>query len=104
MHCFNVCVGAEGCVEEANFAYYGNTIGDIFKTANKQACADRCANHQECLFWSYQRSTGNCRLKNSKAGREKLIGYDSGNKECGSKQGKLLYIYCLLYTSDAADE
>jgi len=78
--------GGGGCHVEHNIAYYHNTVTILWRR-RQQACANSCARHRRCHFWTFKQIWNRCWIKTSNSGRGHGHGFVSGNKACGSNWG-----------------
>ncbi|XP_040583657.2 LOW QUALITY PROTEIN: low-density lipoprotein receptor-related protein 2 [Lepeophtheirus salmonis] len=74
------------CFED-NTAYFGNNyrIGSENPQKSRLACQESCANHPECLFWTWGKGdkTGPCYLKTARMNVQHNVShYVSGSKNC----------------------
>ncbi|QQP37700.1 Uncharacterized protein FKW44_018076, partial [Caligus rogercresseyi] len=74
------------CLED-NTAYFGNNyrIGSENPQPSRLACRESCANHPECLYWTWGKGdpTGPCYLKTARMNVQTNIShYVSGSKLC----------------------
>jgi len=77
--------GPAGCLKEYNTDFYGGDIANGFLTASDmQNCAETCRANAQCRYWTFQPSTNNCWMKDSKAGQTGTQDRISGNEACGA--------------------
>ena len=72
-----------GCIMEKHVGYKGNNIATSTTEETAQACAERCASTQKCLFWTWGSSIKDCNVKSSDSGRRYNPNVISGTRACG---------------------
>jgi len=82
----------EGCNIEDKIDYYGHDIKNK-TTQNYQECADFSVSISEGLFWTWNKETNMCHVKNKNEGKQQRCAAISGNKKCGCKIEKNIDYY-----------
>ena len=72
-----------GCIMEKHVGYPHQNIASSSMEETAQACAERCASTEECLFWTWGSHRKDCNLKSSDSDRRFNGGVISGTRACG---------------------
>ena len=66
--------------EEYGVVYHGPSFEKTWDIPSSKACAQRCADSEQCNFWLWRFSDSCCSLKPSMSHKEDVAGHVSGNK------------------------
>ena len=72
-----------GCIVEKHVGYPDQNIAASSTEETAQACAERCASTEECLFWTWGLHKKDCNVKSSDSGRRYNPNAISGTRVCG---------------------
>ena len=72
---------------EVGLNYLGGEVtGNITKVENYDICKTQCAQHSCCKYWTFEKSTGECRMMSENSNQTQDENFVSGTPGCSGKQ------------------
>ena len=83
------------CIEQ-DTDYFGNDIGSAGKVDNAESCQLKCQEVENCKYWTWVSSNGDCWLKHKKENVKSKPANKSGPKFCSKLLIAILFIQELI--------